>query len=197
MDGLGTGCGLSRSPLRRRGVGSFWGGVKKAAKGAAKVAHAPLDLTKRALPKSARRVIDRAERMAWRGAKSAGKLAASYAGAAGSVVGGAAAGAGCAMIGVPAQLCAKGGAALGKAAGNALSRRLGVPVRELPGGVDPSAVLSGNPQELLKLAGGLAKKAGVNVPLTKEELVFVAGRKLGLPPETMAVAQSALAQVKA
>lgn len=203
MDGLGTGCGLARSPRRyqRQQVGSVWGSIKKAGRkvGRAVVkAHSlPLDLTKKALPRQVRAAINQAERIGGRALKRAGKLAASYASPVLAAAAGAGAGAGCALVGVPPMLCAKGGSALGKAAGAALSRKLGVPVRSFPGGFDPAAALSGNPQELLKLGGGLLKQAGVNVPLQPDELLHLVGRKTGLPPEVMAMAQQGLSKARA
>ena len=143
--------------------------------------------------KSITRGIKKAGRAVGKVAKKVGKKAVSFAGPALAVAGAAGGAVGCSIIGVPPKLCAQGGAALGKAAGNALSKKLGVKPSELPLGLDPVAFASGDPQALMKVGQGLAKKAGLSVPLSPEELIFVAGRKAGLPPETLAVAQKGLA----
>lgn len=127
--------------------------------------------------------------------KAVGKTAAKLAPTVLSVAGAAGAGAGCSLIGVPPQLCAKGGAALGKAAGALIAKKVGVNPIDL--GIDPAALVSGNPEALIKMGQGLLAKKGVQVPLSAEEAIYVAGRSTGLPPETLAIAQRGLATSKA
>lgn len=146
--------------------------------------------------KSVGRAFKKAGRAVGKAAKKVGRTAASYAAPVLSAAGAAGGAVGCSIIGVPPKMCAQGGAALGKAAGSALSKKLGVPVKEFPLGLDPVALANGDPQSLMKMGQSLAKKAGVDVPLSPEELIFVTARRVGLPPETVAVAQKAHALSK-
>tara|TARA_B100001105_G_scaffold231346_1_gene204038 strand:- start:147 stop:641 length:495 start_codon:yes stop_codon:yes gene_type:complete len=144
--------------------------------------------------KSITRAVRKVGRTAGKVAKGAGRLAAKAASPVLSAAGAVAGGAGCAVIGVPPAVCAKGGAALGKAAGGLIAKATGVHPVDL--GVDPAALVSGDAGALIKMGQGLLRSKGVNVPLSAEEAIYVAGRSAGLPPETVAKAQKSLATSK-
>lgn len=124
---------------------------------------------------------------AGKAARFAARKAAQYASPALAVAAGAAAAAGCTAVGIPGPLCALPAAKLGAKAGAALSKRIGVPVKAFPAGVDPVAVVRGDPGALVSLGKSLASKAGV--PVSPREAIFLASRKAGLPPEVTASAR--------
>lgn len=186
MDGLGLGGGTG-------GVEFGFSDLKKIAKKAVRVAVAPVVTAhSKVLSKvPGGGLVKSLEKKAVGAAKKAGNFAvrkaAQYAAPALAVAAGAAAAAGCTAVGIPGPICALPAAKLGAKAGAALSKRMGVSVKSFPAGVDPVAVVRGDPGALMVLGKSLASKAGV--PVTPREAIFLASRKAGLPPEVTASAR--------
>jgi hypothetical protein len=179
MDGLGLGSGVE-------GIGLSWKSIKRAVRKTAAVAVAPVVVANRAVVRHVPggKALDRTVRRAGRAVV---RKAAQYASPVLAVAAGAAAAAGCTAVGIPGPICALPAAKLGAKAGAALSKRIGVKVSQLPGGIDPVGVVRGDPAALVALGGSLAARAGVR--LTPREAIFIAARKAGLPAEVTASAR--------